>query len=225
MARIIRTLADMRGPVQWLLNFSSSDVTNFDFYKSAADPNGNIDFAISEAERVEYHELFPSINPDWLRRSMDLSWPVDTLSMTLPAEVNDANLEGIEILTDGGAGLVLDVGRSAQQSNVFWKNNQTLQWGSEGPSSEQDMRLLYFAQPVGLAEEEDEPDWLPVRHRHLLIWSAAIVARLAADNKAPGAWEKMLGNLRLQVRHQLSMGRPVRGGQMRVLDTDHDQGR
>lgn len=225
MARVLRTLGDLRGPVQWLLNFSPTDVTNLDFYKSAADPNGNIDFAISEAERIEYEELFPSINPDWLRRAQDFTWPADSATFSLPDEINDANLEGIENLAEDGQGLIVPVGRAGMHEEIFWKDNETLQWGTSGPTSAQSLRLFYFAQPVGLADDEDQPSWLPVRHRHLLIWSAAIVARFAADSKAPAAWEKLRNEIRLQVRHQLSMGRPVRGGQMRILDTDRDQGR
>ena len=70
------------------------------------------------------------------------------------------------------------------------------------------LRFVFTAQPVEMTADEDEPTLVPIEHRELLRWSAAIDLRLMADEEAPQQWLFERNELRLDYGKHVSMGRP-----------------
>jgi hypothetical protein len=63
-----------------------------------------------------------------------------------------------------------------------------------------------------MTEDLDEPILIPRRHRHLLIWSAAIILRTVADEEPPRMFLTRQRDLRERFHKSLSMGRPTQTG-------------
>lgn len=145
----------------------------------------------------------------WFHKVQEFTWETSDVTLTLPSELDGANIIMFEDVTDSDPG-------DGLPSGVFWKDNRTLQWGDAGPTSDRTLRLTYMARPLEMASDNDAPELIPAHLRMLLVWSAAIYLKWKAEETAPNDWKSELEEHRLDYWKYISRGRPFLGQGARV---------
>lgn len=191
------------------LNFNTTQ-TDQDFAGPSSDANKHLYDYLNEAyiREVNAAKVEVGMQPFILRES--LTWAASTQTLTLPDALIDKQIYRLDDETDQVPGVQLWVGHDGGQStNIAWRDRNTLLWGTTGPGSARTIMALYVAEPGELHNPTDVPFLIPPQHRHLLIWSAAVIARSEADETAPATWLGQLDEARAQYHTLLSRGRII----------------
>lgn len=142
------------------------------------------------------------------RSTATYTWPASQTTANLPANLARRSVERMWDVTDGTPGYPIDVGQDGRFSLVFWKDRNTLQWGDSGPSTQRTIRFDYMAVPTPLVSDEDVPELIHEQFHEMLVWAAAIQARIVADEQVPQTWTMRLQEFRDDYWDTLSRGRP-----------------
>jgi hypothetical protein len=188
------------------LNFNITQ-TSQDFAGPSSDSNKLMYDYLNEAysREVNAAKIEVGLKPFLAKES--LSWAASTQTLTIPDKLIDSQVYRLDDETDSVPGVTLWVGTDGgQNSNVAWSDRTTLIWGTTGPSSARTIMAYYAAEAEELKNPLDVPKLIPYGHRHLLIWSAAIIARTEADEQAPREWVSQLDECRAQYHTLLSRG-------------------
>lgn len=201
-----RNLAWLRKRLSRKLNFNVTQ-TDQDFAGPSSNANELLDEYLSEAYSREVTAAKIEISSRPFSQTASFTWAASTVTVQLPQYLVDQQMIRIEDTTDTSPGPVLWVGGDGGQSTmVFWKDRNTLQWGQTGPGSARTITAFYNASAVELTNPLDEPVLIPPDHRHLLVWSAACIARAEADEGAPAEWVRQHMECRSQYHAMLAKG-------------------
>lgn len=183
-------LAQLTNKVSYLVNFNSGQ-TDQDFRGPAAYANQRIHDAINESYIEECNLGKQNGSRDWYRRRYSMTWTADAATMTIPAVLQERDIEVIFDATNvstGEVGPALQLWDGIHQgSGLFRYDNTTWGWHPT-PGSEKTLDILYIAEPVELIGDGDIPDLVPLAYRDLLVWSAGIILKEIADEASPKAW-------------------------------------
>lgn len=193
-------VAELRDTVKLMLNFNSTGTdqayTNAQYLK-----------AINFAEVEETNILRNEGLKDWMKGAQSFTWAASTPTIQLPTGIKQHNLISFRDITNNDIGTRLAVGSMNNETGLFWADNQTLQWGLEGPSSDRTIRVVYYKEPGGLVADSDTPSVIPPRHHELLALSATIWLRMFSFEKIPAAWLERRSALRMQLNLDCSKPR------------------
>ena len=212
-------LAELVAEVNDWLSFNP-DVANTAF--SAA----QVKTAINHAYKRELRKARLEGGDTWFKKNISGTWPANTATFMLPSLMNQTNCLWIEDITDSDPGYALAVSNSGSDlCEVFWLDNKTLQWGSNGPGGAKTLRFHYMARAEKLVNDADVPELIPDDYHELIVLSAGVYLRFKADELAPEAWQMALQDIRIDYWKEISMGRPNSSGtQVRRIDpfADYD---
>lgn len=199
-----------------LLNFNSSQ-TDQDF--TAA----QIKKAINRAYAREFRKARQEGVREWFSGYREVVWPGDSLTFSVSGNLSGAQICKItdvtENLTGSGFHVVVyeggdpPVGTPEWTSQgfsgpIFWKDRNTLQWGTSGPGEDRTLRFTIFPSPEELSSDGDVPQLIHPDHHELIFYSAAIDLRTRADEAAPQSWQMERQELRMDLYKDVSRGRP-----------------
>lgn len=186
---------DLQDRTKFLLNFTDGQVGQ-DFSAT------RIKQALNYAYRREVNRAQLEGDTRWFRKQVDKTWASGDVTFTLPAEVLRRQILQIQDATDVQIGSTL-------LNDIFWKDHKTLQWGEHGPGTDRTIRFIYLADAEELVADGDIPQLIPEGYHDMLMWSAAIFLRQAADEGTPQEWRYELNELRTDFCKWLSKGHPV----------------
>lgn len=195
--------AELQTEVKDWINFTAG-VVDQDF---AA---GQVKKAINFAYKRELRKARLECGSAWFKKFSNQTWPASTATFVAPSIIDQSNCIWIEDITGGDPGVELYVGdRANTGGDIFWLDNRTLQWGTNGPASEVSLRFHYLGRAVELVNDADIPDLIPEDHHELLVLSAGVFLRFKSDEMAPPEWKEALNDLRFDLWKELSKGRPM----------------
>jgi len=192
---------ELQNQTKELLNFNASQ-TDQDFTLK------QVKSAINRAYRREYVRARQEGSRRYFISTTSVTWPSSTATFQLPPRLAGSQIIRVADITDNDPGTELTFSDYGNVGELFWKNRNILQWGSNGPSSDKTLRFEHFPKAGQLVQDDDEPDLVPPEHRELLFWTAAIDLRNRADEMAPQAWLMERESLRMDFWKDVSKNRP-----------------
>ena len=206
--------AELQTEVKDMLNFT--DAADQDF--TAAQVKNAINLAYRrEVARAKQHG-----SRDWFKAYTELTWAASTVTLALPSNLFGRTLIRFEDVTDSDPGVELLFSDDGSSGEIFFKDADTLQWGSAGPTSERTLRVTFYTTAELLVSDSDTPRLVPAELHELLVWSASCYLREKADEAAPQGWYGELGECRLDYWKYVSRGRPAVGNETTVTHTGGD---
>lgn len=210
---------ELQDEVSELINFNSLQ-SDQDF--SAA----QIKSAINRAYAREYRKARQEGTRSFFFAYRDLVWASGSLTLSLPDNMRGAQICKVTDVTDDTTGsgyhIVVydggdpgppDYGTPSWTSQgfsgaIFWKDRNTLQWGTSGPSEEKTLRFNMMPEPEKMLNDDDIPELISSDHHELIFYSASIDLRTRADEMAPPSWMSEREELRMDFYKDVSRGRP-----------------
>ena len=200
----LRNLGWIADKVAYLLQFNPSQ-SDQDFQGPSSNANKWTWDLINQAYEVEVNNAKLGSIADRFMVTQDMTWTASAVTAMLPEGIRRHGSLRMADVTDDSIGLDLDFNRH----NIFWKDYRTLQWGTQGPGRATSIRITYLANVVEMTSDSDEPEWVPYSFRRLIVWRAAIIGRIVADDKAPTEWYKQAKEWRENWISHESMGAPM----------------
>ena len=146
----------------------------------------------------------------WFSAVTEHTWSSGEVTYTVPAPLNRIAVRRImDVTNDAEPGSQVLFSETGAQGEVFWKDRNTLQWGSTGPGQDTTLRFIYVASPEELVNDIDVPELVPDEFHELLPLSAAILLRGMADESPPPWWVSKQDDYRLDYWKFVSRGRPL----------------
>lgn len=214
-------LGDLIDRLKFVVSFND-DQTDQDFIGPAADTDKHFRWAINEAYVDEIEEASQICDNRWFYRNLEGTWAANAVTYDLPESVETAQLVAITDTTNDALGEPVWITGRHEGALRFWKDSNTIQWGTTGPASARTLLFTYVGQPIEMTEDSDVPDLLPSRFRHVLVWAAAIKLRAIADEAVPPDFVRQRNQIRERLHKALSMGRPTESGYPGIRNTDPD---
>jgi hypothetical protein len=114
-----------------------------------------------------------------------------------------------DFTNDANVGEEVFVAKSSRTGGIYWWDDQTLHWGdSSGPAEDKSLVWEYLGEGEVLVDPLQVPIYIPYRHRYLLVWQAAVLARLDVDeDSVPQNWLRKADELLTDYIMDLSQGR------------------
>lgn len=204
----------LRNRLAFVLNFNDGQ-TDQDF------SSDRLKQALNHAYMREVEKAKQEGSRRFFLAQQEISWAAGAVTLVLPVGVKRKQLIRVMDVTNDAIGGQLMFSESGLTGDVFWKDRETLQWGTQGPGAAKTLRVFYYAVPVDLVNDADEPELVPDQFHELLVWSAACWLRTIADEGAPNSWRAQLEELRYDFWKYISRGRPVDDEQtIRQRDSD-----
>lgn len=191
----------LQDEVKDLLNFNSAQ-TNQDF--TAA----QIKKSINRAYGREVHSAWLEGLKKYFHAVYDATWTSGSTTYEVPEFIQQQSILQVFDVTSSDPGHRLVFSDNGYAGDVFWKSRNILQWGTSGPSENKTLRFEFFAEPVDMSEDDDEPDLIFPTYREILVWAAGIDLRRRADEGSPGEWLQAHHDLRVDYWKTLSRGKP-----------------
>lgn len=193
----------LREELAFLLNFTEGTADQ-DFVTNRL--NKGLDRAYNQiVERAKLHggsAYFRGVTANF-------TWAASAQTLAVPVTVSQFTIEDVYNITAGEPGFPLVFGNDAAGGDLFWKDNVTWQWGGTGgPGSAMTLRAVVQQTAENLTELA-EPQLIPAQFHWLIVWQAAVLMRLAADEKAPADWKEQFRELTLDYQKYVSRGRPL----------------
>lgn len=202
-------LASIRSLVSYRANFNPGQ-TDQDFRGPSTYPNQRIDEAINEAYSEECILAKIGGSRPWFKRIHAFTWPASSSTVTIPDQLKDRDIEVILDVTSTTPGTPVQLWDGVSEgSGMYRRDFDTWGW-LPAPSSDLSLEATYIAENVKMDQDGDVPELVPLQHRWLLVWSAAIILKTIADEAPPQEWVRRQAGLRYNFHKTLSLGQPHR---------------
>jgi hypothetical protein len=205
---------DIQTEVKDLLNFTAA--TDQDF------TDEQVRQAIRICYKREVNRAKQQGGRNWFKKFFEFTWESDETTRTLPEQLKGKDLISFLDVTNVDPGYEIQFDDQGFGADVFWKDNETLQWGTNGPGSDRTIRVTYYADAEELQADNEEPTLIPDANRQLLVWASAIYLRLKADELAPAEWRREYNEHQLDYWKVLSRGRPSIGNEPTITEIRPD---
>lgn len=211
---------EMREQLGFLLNFNESQV---DQAFTAARLNKELQYAYDRIVR----RCKQQSSKAWFTRYVDATWTSGSLTYTPPSvalrgflmlfRMDSTNTNQFKHRIEVGQAFPAGFENSSANpypysesaNQVFWLDNDTLQWGNDtGPSEDIYLRFVYLAYAETLEDDDDEPSLIPPEHRETIVLEALRRLRGAADGQYESWIVEDLNNAMFDLIKFLSGGRP-----------------
>ena len=197
---------ELQTEVQDWINFTTG-ISNQDF------TTAQLQKAINQAYKREVRKGRLEGGSTWFMKNVSATWAASAVTFAVPSVLNQTNGLWIEDITDSDPGYDLGVSmNSSGGGEIFWFDNRTLQWGTEGPGSARTLRFHYLARAVDMVNDAEIPDLIPEDFHELIVLSAGVYLRFKADELAPAEWKEALNDIRIDYWKEISLGRPRSSG-------------
>lgn len=201
--------------VKWLLDRIAErlefDATEPDqaFGGTTADPWKRMRDWLNEFYTQLINEVSLECPKSYLEVVHAFTWESGNQNYTLPKEVAWSRSLNLMDVTSGSPGNEILVFPSYRNGGVFWSTKDTLTIpSSTGWPQDKSMEWHYLADAEELVDDAQEVVLVPYRHRHLLVWGAALMAREEVDEGAvPQQWYMKVDRLRENYFLDLSQGK------------------
>lgn len=191
----------LQNEVKDLINFNSSQ-TDQDF------TTAQLKKAINRAYVREVNKAKQEGLQKYFHAYTDLTWLSGDVTFTVPDSIRHNALIKVEDVTTSDPGHKIVFDDNGFSGDVFWRDRNTLQWGTAGPSEDKTLRFEFYAEPTDMVSDDDEPDLVPPQHREIIVWSAGVDLRRRADEGSPQEWLAELHELRITYYKSMSLGKP-----------------
>jgi len=191
---------ELQSEVKFILNWNEQQ-TDQDFTTL------RIKKALNRAYKQETIKAEEEGGQRFFKATLDLPWPGGSVTMILPPELNEEALIGISDITTASIGTPLVFSDDGISGDIFWKDHQTIQWGTNGPPSDKTLRFTYYASVEELVNDGDVPMLIPAKFHELIAWSAALFLQQISDQEMTEAWVFERNELRIDFWKWLSRGR------------------
>ena len=149
----------------------------------------------------------------WFKKTAQITWPASQVRLKLPTSLSKRNLVGLWDFTNADPGYPIVVREtSLDGGDCWWFDNDTLQWGTTGPSSAVTVHIEYLEDAEFLASDSNEPDLIPTDYHKMIVWGAAVFLRAVGDEAPPAFWVQQHSELQMDYWKFLSKGRPFTDG-------------
>jgi hypothetical protein len=208
-------LEELIEEVKFLYNFNSGQVDQ-DMRGPSTDVDKRFREAINEAycDEVEEAAQMGDVTPFLVLKT--LTWAGNSPTLDVGDELADSTLYRVEVrdtsAASTGAWQPLWLSYWTEDSNNYWLDRRTLQWGLTGPGSDKSVRFTYIAEPAEMLDDMDEPTLIPRRFRHLLAYAACLKLRFVADDQTIEPLRRRRDELRERLWKSMSQGRPAQTG-------------
>ncbi len=193
---------DLQDRLAFVLNFNDGQADQ-DF--SSTRLKQALNFVYAE----EVHKAQQEGGRRWFREFTDITWTASSVTYTLPASIDAHEVLRFVDITDTNPGTRLQFSPEGLSGDLHVRDRKTLQWGTSGPASDRTIRVFYYALPVDMVADLDEPELIPDSFREILVWAAAVRLRVIGDEEAPRAWVTQLNTLREDYWKAISRGWPM----------------
>lgn len=214
MARAWR-LDELIDELKFIYNFNQGQ-TDQDMRGTATDPDKRFRDAINEAYVDEVEEAAQMGSTVYFITQTFCSWPASTPTFDVGEGLAGATIHRIDYrdatATSTAPWELMWLSSWPEDTNHYWLDRRTLQWGLTGPSSAKTLRFVHLAEPEELQDSFDEPILIPRRFRHLLPVSAALKLRMVADDETNNPLVHRRNEIRERFWKAISQGRPTQTG-------------
>jgi len=217
----IRNLDWLLDRLKFFLNVNEGQ-TDQDYVGPSTDTDKWYRDLINQAGDAEVVDAKQEGSHDWFRKTYQSTWAASAVTLAIPDAMRYHTLEELLDVTTDVGGAPLPFAAPGQGTDVFWKDNETLQWGVSGPSQATTLRWNYIANFVSMTAGSDEPELVAPQFRWLLIWSALDIAKTLGDERVPKDHQRHLLMWRERWHKHLSLGRPQRNNTPRIRNRDPD---
>lgn len=148
----------------------------------------------------------------WFKKNGTYTWASGVVRLALPNNFHQKSLLALWDATQNSPGFPLQVREGFDDGELFWYDNRTLQWGTQGPAADKTIFVEYLAEPEVIPVSTDfdaaEYDLVPPGHHWLIIYEAAVFLKEIADENVPQRIVTRLEEARHDYWKFLSLGRP-----------------
>jgi len=169
-----------------------------------------VDAWIQEAYNEIITDAILEAPEDVFKVYIDLTWAADSSTLVLPKHVAySKSLQMYDITNDSTNPREEFVYASSRQGGIYWLDRLTLSWpSSAGPTDAKTYRWFYLADAEELILPTQTPLLIPYRYRYLLVWKAALNARIEVDeDNGPALWRQKVEQLKESYHIDLCQGR------------------
>lgn len=177
---------------------------------------------LNQAGEREVEDAKIECGRDWFRKTYDSTWAAGAVTLAVPDQVREHLIEEVLDVTNDEVGNEIAFANYHPGGAVFWKDNETLQWGTTGPGSATTLRWTYLANFLPMEADSDEPEIIAPRFRWLLVWSALDIAKALGDERVPQDYMRHLTEWREKWWKVISLGRPMKNNPARIQNRDPD---
>lgn len=193
---------ELRELTALILNYNN-DQTDQNF------TDANLNTAIDEVYKEEVNAAILNGYERYFRKVHEFTWTGGELTVALPETLKGQMILSLRNVTNDNVGTEILFSDFGINSIVFWKDNETLQWGTGGPSSDVTVRATYQVTATPLTTDTSTPDVIPAPYHNLLAWAAAVWLRMLSDEAIPPIWDRKLEEYRKSYWKFLTSGRPT----------------
>lgn len=168
-----------------------------------------INTAIGQAYNEELIEMAENSLMEHLISTYEFVWTSGTVTKALPSSIEGKLLLRLANVTNNDLGDRLLFSSYGADTDLFWKDKSTMQWGTTGPSSDTTIRATYIATAESLVTGTSVPFLIPLQFHHLLAWTAACWLKDVAEETSPGIWLMRVQKTRERLWKYMSRGKPV----------------
>lgn len=198
-------LGQLRDKLAYIVGFNQGQVQQ-DFVGPSANTNQRLDDALNEAYREECVLAKQNSSREWFYRTHAFTWASDAATMPIPATLKDKDIECIRDDTAESPGPI--VGKwdgFSPGSGLYRVDMDTWGWYPT-PNASKSLVAIYEAEPEELVQDGDVIALLPSQSHDLVIWSAALILKMVADERSPEMWLARQQALRFQLWKTLTLG-------------------
>jgi len=201
--------------VKWLLDRIAEkleyDSTEPDqaFGGTTADPYKRIRDWLNEFYTETVNEVRLEAPKEGFEVTHQFTWEDGESTYTFSNEVAASKSLYLRDITNGEPGEELRISSTYRSGAIWWKNRTTLQhYNTTGWSADRTLVLHYLADAEELVDDAQVPVLIPYRHRYLLVWGTAWMARREVDEEAaPRSWEAKVHKMKQDYLLDLTQGR------------------
>lgn len=211
-------LEELRARLSWVVDFNATQ-TDQDFRGRATNANEHIDNELNLAYRREVNEAKLRKEMSFLRKH-SFTWTASATTLAIPAGLKNHRVLELRDSTDSTPGTVITLGDD--ETGFYVYDVDTWGW-NPAPSSARTLVASYIANPTWMEAEADEPLLIPIPHRELLVWSAAINMHKVApitDSATYQQWVADQDKLQFAWHKELARGSPSGTPPAHIRNTD-----
>ena len=200
--------------LKWVVNFNEGQVDQ-NYRGPSTQTDKHFLDALNESYKTVVRKARETRANAWTR-THDVTWLSDDVTFTLPVVLQNRPVRLVCDVTDGIDGPSVDIGDYQDRCEVFRKEENVLQWGTEGPGRDTTLRFWYLAAAEKLLKNDQVPELVPEEYAMLLVYRAALELRMVSENRVPRVWQEKVDEMGEEFHKQVSRGWPMESNIPRI---------